>query len=601
MPDHIAIAPDRWRFPVYGLLLGTVVLGPHLFLASLDRRLEAAYSLVEHSRDVAQATYDLAYGLRSLESATIAQSIGIDTPLLRSRIEENLAEVPEALERLTSLTQDNAVQQRRMGELGGLVAQRMQLSRSLNASPDATRTRVEELVTRFPVRNALEGVRAEEERLLLQRQRTAEVLSQRKRAATVGAVITQLALLFGLLFVVWRSIGHRLRAERDGRKASARAMAVLQTVREPIVLLDARQHVVMHNAAFAEVYGLGEESAAGRPLAEVGDGAWNNHEVLQRLGDVGARGRELWDFEHPQRTAAGIQRHMLLNARRMQLPDSDDPVVLVTASDATAQKAAEQRITELNRQLEGKVEQVSDVNRELEAFSYSVSHDLRAPLRHIAGFADKLGKHLGEAADEKSRHYLEVIGGSAQRMSTLIDDLLVYSRLGRSAIRLQKVDMQTLVAETRSLLDANNESDDPGHRIQWRIAPLPIVIADENMMRQLWLNLLGNAVKYSGKREPAVIEVEHRRLDDGAHEFSVRDNGAGFDMAYAGKLFGVFQRMHKASEYSGTGIGLASVRRVLGRHGGTITAEAALDAGATFRFVLPETLDALTSKEATNA
>ncbi len=600
MPDHFAIAPDRWRFPVYGLLLGAAVLGPHLFLASLDRRLEAANARVEHSRDVAQATYDLAYGLRSLESATIAQSLGIDTPQLRARIAEDLVQVPDALDRLINLTQDNALQQRRIGELGGLVAQRMQLTQGLNASASASLARMDELVTRFPVRDALASIREEEDRLLLERQRTAEALRQRKGAATVGAVMTQLALLFGLLFVVWRSIGHRLRAEHDGRSASARAMAVLQTVREPIVLLDAQQRVVMHNAAFAEVYGVGEESVSGRPLAELGDGAWSNPDALQRLADVGARGRELWDFEHPQRTAAGIQRHMLLNARRMQLPDSEEQVVLVTASDATPQKAAEKRITELNRQLEGKVEQVSDVNRELEAFSYSVSHDLRAPLRHIAGFADKLGKHLGGGADAKSQHYLEVIGGSAQRMSTLIDDLLVYSRLGRSAIRLQKVDMQSLVAETRALLDANNESDTPEHRIQWRIAPLPIVIADENMMRQLWLNLLGNAVKYSGKREPALIEVEHQRLDDGAHEFSVRDNGAGFDMAYAGKLFGVFQRMHKASEYSGTGIGLASVRRVLGRHGGTISAEAALDAGATFRFVLPESPDAPTSREATD-
>lgn len=600
MANHVSTAPARWRFPLYGLLLGAVVLGPHLFLASIDRRLEAADALVEHSRDVAQATYDLAYGLRSLESATIALGSGIDTPQLRMRIEESSAQVPDALERLASLTQDNPRQQRRIGELGGLVAQRMQLTRNLDFSADATRKRVEELVTRFPVRDALAGIRAEEDRLLLERQRTAEVLRQRKGAATVGAVLTQLALLFGLLFVVRRSIGHRLLAEREGRSASARAITVLQTVREPIVLLDAKQQVVMHNNAFAEVYGLGDESAVGRPLAELGDGAWSNHDALQRLGDVAARGRELWDFEHPQRTNAGIQRHMLLNARRMQLPESDDTLVLVTASDATAQKAAEQRINELNRQLEGKVEQVSDVNRELEAFSYSVSHDLRAPLRHIAGFADKLGKHLGAGADEKSQHYLEVIGGSAQRMSTLIDDLLVYSRLGRSAIRLQKVDMQTMVAETRSLLDANNESDNPGHRIQWRIAPLPIVIADENMMRQLWLNLLGNAVKYSGKREPALIEVGHHRLADGSHEFSVRDNGAGFDMAYASKLFGVFQRMHKASEYSGTGIGLASVRRVLGRHGGTISAEAALDAGATFRFVLPESPDAPTSREATD-
>jgi light-regulated signal transduction histidine kinase (bacteriophytochrome) len=333
-------------------------------------------------------------------------------------------------------------------------------------------------------------------------------------------------------------------------------------------------------------------------LAEVGDGVWQDGIIVQRLADVLLRGRELWDFEHEQFGADGVARTMLLNARRMPLPDSEDQVVLMTVSDISLQKASQQRIQMLNRQLEGKVEQVSEVNRELEAFSYSVSHDLRAPLRHVAGFADKLARHLGDAADEKSRHYLEVIGTSARRMASLIDDLLVYSRLGRSALRLQAVDMQSLVAETRSVLDANYQSDHAGsgHRIEWSVAPLPILVADENMMRQLWLNLLGNAVKYSARREVAVIEVGYQLQADGSHRFSVRDNGAGFDMAYATKLFGVFQRLHKASEYTGTGIGLASVRRVLTRHGGHIWADAAPDMGATFHFVLPPAPEAPTNE-----
>ncbi|MDE4740131.1 sensor histidine kinase, partial [Klebsiella pneumoniae] len=195
----------------------------------------------------------------------------------------------------------------------------------------------------------------------------------------------------------------------------------------------------------------------------------------------------------------------------------------------------------------------------LEAFSYSVSHDLRAPLRHVAGFSDKLSRHLGDQADDKSRHYLDVISSSARRMAALIDDLLVYSRLGRAAMRQQAVDMQSLVADTRAMLDSNlqAEAENSGHvhQVEWNIAPLPIVVGDENMIRQVWLNLLGNAVKYSGNREPAKIRVDYQQQPDGGHQFTVSDNGAGFDMAYAGKLFGVFQRLHKASDYPGTGIG----------------------------------------------
>jgi PAS domain S-box-containing protein len=403
-------------------------------------------------------------------------------------------------------------------------------------------------------------------------------------------MLGQLTLLGTVMFFATRQIAGRLSAERSTRRASARAAVMLETVREPIVLADANLRVVMHNAAFAELFGV-DGDATGQPLAEVGGGAWNDEETLRRLGDVMARDRELWDFQRSQETADGFERIMLINARRMSLPDSEDDAVLITASDITAQKASEHQIRELNRQLEGKVELVSDVNRELEAFSYSVSHDLRAPLRHIAGFSDKLGRQLGNGIDDKSRHYLDVISGSARRMSALIDDLLVYSRLGRSALRPQVVDLQSMIHDTRSMLDANAHADDPDHVIDWKIGPMPVLVADDNMLRQVWLNLLGNAVKYSARSEPAVIEVSHDHVADGSHRFSIRDNGAGFDMAYAGKLFGVFQRLHAGSVFYGTGFGRASVKLVITRHEGRVWAESEPGKGATFHFTLPGNLE----------
>ena len=396
--------------------------------------------------------------------------------------------------------------------------------------------------------------------------------------------MVQLILLGMIAVALKRQISRLVMTEGKLEEARTHAGAILQSVRDPIVLLDHGQQLVLHNVAFEELYGKCEEGTA---LAQVGDGAWDDPAILQRLRDVAGRQRELWDHELRQTTTDGQERVMLVNARPMKLPEQAQPMVLLTVADISAQKAAEDRVRELNRQLEGKVEQVSDVNRELEAFSYSVSHDLRAPLRHIAGFSDKLGRHLGEDADEKASHYLGVIGDAARRMASLIDDLLVYSRLGRNAMRLQAVDMQSLVDEVRAMHDHEEREA----TLHWHVQPLPVVVADENMMRQVWLNLIGNAVKYSAHRERIEISIECERQPDGSHHFCVRDNGAGFDMAYAGKLFGVFQRLHRASDFPGTGIGLASVRRVLGRHHGRIWAEAKPDEGAAFHFTLPANLE----------
>jgi light-regulated signal transduction histidine kinase (bacteriophytochrome) len=285
-----------------------------------------------------------------------------------------------------------------------------------------------------------------------------------------------------------------------------------------------------------------------------------------------------------QRTPGGSDRQIVVNARRLQQAESEAPALLLTVSDVTARALVEQKVSELNRQLEGKVSQISDVNRELEAFSYSVSHDLRAPLRHVSGFARKL-EHLGEHVDEKAAHYIEVIASSAQRMAQLIDDLLVFSRLGRGALRLQAVDMQTVVEESRTII----ESGVHDRRIVWELGSLPMVIGDENMLRTVWQNLLGNAVKYTSKCDVARISVSVGQGANGDYEFTVADNGAGFDMQYADKLFGVFQRLHRASEFVGNGIGLANVRRIVSRHGGRVWADAELGKGANFHFSLPAT------------
>ncbi|HWS77964.1 MAG TPA: ATP-binding protein [Thermomonas sp.] len=572
----------------------SIVVVPFLLVRHAHQQSMAAAAVVNHTHAVESGAHALMYSLRNRESAALAYAHGHDSAVIRARLEDSRQDIPKQLARLIALTRDNPEQQVRVGRLAAQADQRGVIIAEIVGKPPATASteQIETLLTRNRLREVANEIIAAEQGLLRARTAEATRLADRSNALTWAAMAAQVLLLAGLGFLLARLMGSRRAAELTALSSNARAQAVLQTVREPVVVLDRKLCVVMHNPAFAEVFGL-EGSAVGHSVEDVGNGAWSTVEARQRLLDVLGRDRELWDHELPFRDTAGVERTLMVNARRMSLPDRDDEVALVTANDVTAQKAAEHQVRELNRQLQGKVDQVSEVNRELEAFSYSVSHDLRAPLRHIGGFADKLGRHLGEGKDEKTVHYLATISNSARRMSRLIDDLLVYSRLGRSALRLQAVDMQSVVDETRALLDANNAQDHPEHHIDWRIQPLPVVVGDENMLRQVWLNLLSNAVKYSTGSEPAVIEVGYRRQDNGDYAFSVADNGVGFDMAYSGKLFGVFQRLHSVSEFEGTGIGLASVRRVLARHGGQIEADATPGAGARFTFSLPASTDAL--------
>jgi signal transduction histidine kinase len=251
-------------------------------------------------------------------------------------------------------------------------------------------------------------------------------------------------------------------------------------------------------------------------------------------------------------------------------------------------EARERWLQEAHEELEARVQQrtaeLQVANQELESFSYSVSHDLRAPLRHVAGFANLLQQHAGDVLDDKGRRYITTIVDSAARMGRLIDDLLAFSRMGRATLTKQKVDLDDLVREVR----AEVEQDAAGRTIEWTVHPLPTVDGDRALLRAALTNLLSNALKYTGTRDVTRIEVGVDSAADGGDlVMFVRDNGVGFDMAYAHKLFGVFQRLHASNEFSGTGIGLANVRRIIQRHGGRTWATGEVGVGATFFFSLP--------------
>ena len=305
--------------------------------------------------------------------------------------------------------------------------------------------------------------------------------------------------------------------------------------------------------------------------------------VLQALAQKG----ELFGFETQFKKKNGEVIWVLMSVKAVRDKTHALTYFQGFAIDITERKRAEEDIRKLNQELEARViertAKLEAANKELEAFAYSVSHDLRAPLRHIDGFMELLQKKAGTALDEQGRHYMETIAEAAQKMGLLIDDLLSFSRMGRHALSVQSVDLGNLVRDVIREL----EPDVTGRTIDWRIGELPAVSGDGAMLRMVLTNLIANALKFTLPRQQAQIEIGSLPGQDAEAVIFVRDNGVGFDMTYVDRLFGVFQRLHRTEDFEGTGIGLANVRRIISRHGGRTWAEGKPDQGATFFFSLP--------------
>jgi PAS domain S-box-containing protein len=306
------------------------------------------------------------------------------------------------------------------------------------------------------------------------------------------------------------------------------------------------------------------------------------------------------NYELTARARDGTLTVVSYNATTFHDRDRNLQGVFAAARDMTELKQVEQTLqhSQVQRAREAEhAKALAVVNQELEAFSYSVSHDLRAPLRHIHGYVEMLQRATDGQLSEKARHYLKTITEASVEMSQLIDDLLAFSRVGRAEIREAPVQLDELVQGVIRGLEMATS----GRAIVWHIAPLPVVVGEASLLKQVLTNLIDNAVKYSRTRDPATIEIGCTGEETGRAVLFVRDNGVGFDMQYAHKLFGVFQRLHRAEEFEGTGIGLATVRRIVARHGGRVWAEGAINEGATFYFTLERSPSAQTGSGRTTA
>jgi PAS domain S-box-containing protein len=356
--------------------------------------------------------------------------------------------------------------------------------------------------------------------------------------------------------------------------------SLLNLTHDPIFVRDMSDVITYWNRGAQELYGWTDKEAVGR----------RSQELLQTifptpLEDIRAELLRInrWEGELRKTKADGTQ---VVVASRWSLrrDEQERPAaILETNNNITERKRREDEIQGLNQELAKRFAELESINKELEAFAYSISHDLRAPLRHMAGFTELLQKKASSVVDEKSNHYMAMILDSAKRMGNLIDDLLAFSRIGRAETQKTRFNLAQLVKE--ALTEVRQDTE--GRNIAWKIGTLPDFYGDRSMLRLVLVNLLSNAIKFTRTRPQAEIEIGSANGNGDELIVFVRDNGVGFDMKYVNKLFGVFQRLHQAHEFEGTGIGLATVQRIIHRHGGKVWAEGVVDSGATFYFSAP--------------
>jgi PAS domain S-box-containing protein len=555
-------------------------------------RFDRTFTWVDHTHQVLTELEQVQVGVMAMQASARAFVFSGQSDLVTA-IEADHLRVRDSMQAARRLTVDNPAQQGRLSRLDPLIHEAVGAFEGLIAT---RRARGPEAALAGPalldaqrtveqVRSVVRELEAEEHRLLRRRvdetQRAARATIE---TAAVGELIA-LTFLIASALRVRRDVRERVRAQEALQQSQRMFERLFDNAPDAIVQVNQQGRIVRTNRRVEALFGWARTELTGQRL-----------DLLMPERFRTRHGAHLDTYFANPRTrpmGAGLE---LAGARKdgSEFPvdillspiETDDGMqALAVIRDVTDQRRNDETIRNLNRDLQLQNLRLEAANKELESFSYSVSHDLRAPLRHIDGFASLLANHARERLDDKGRRFVTVISDSARRMGRLIDDLLTFSRMGRAQLVPGAIDHGLLVA---GVIRESGFDRDP--KIAWSIAPLPVVHADEAMLRQVWFNLIDNAVKYSSHTAAPRIEIGATTdpAAPGEQVFFIRDNGVGFDMKYAPKLFGVFQRLHSEAEFEGTGIGLANVRRIVTRHGGRTWAESELGKGATFYFSLPD-------------